>query len=677
MATTVKELVATFGLQTDKASFDKGQQAVDGIKTAAKAMAALFVTGAFAKGIQSLVERASNAAESMNVIDSVFGENKKSILDWAATTAAAVGRSEFALRDMAATTGSLVQPMLGSRKAAADMSKQVAELAVDLGSFFNATDEDALRALRAGLIGQTEPLLRFGVNLQSATLEQFALSKGITKSIDSMTLAEKTNLRFQAILAQTKNAQGDAAKTSEGYANATKALKAGIQDLSTRLGQALLPAAERGVRSMRNIVKAVTAWFRANEEVIKGKIDAFLQRLGQVIESVGAMFMRAAEAVKTWFDGLDETQMMMLKIAGVAAALAAILMLPGGSILLLIGLVALLIDDFETWRKGGKSVIGDLLGSYDELIAGHETVIESVRFIGAVFTSVFTAIQDLIFSFIQFAVDAFDVGFVQALENLLTNLLESGFGQFLSDAGDAISTAASYWYDILVTAWNDATNAMAMSFPGVYAALEMVGTIFMSVLTAIKDYWFTWIQFIIDLFDVGFIQAIKNLLRNLWEFGFGKLLSEIGSAISVAAKYWGTLIWDALTGAFKRIAKYVEENTIIGKVIAKVAGAAGTLAGGGTVGEAVSTLTGGRSDAVLASVGALTNGTLAGPVIPRTGAGAGFISNQQTSNVSVSVQAGPGMDEAQLAQLVADKVNAIQEEQNRTALDALTVGAGT
>ena len=191
MAQTVKELVATFGLKTDKASFTRGQNAVDGIRVAARGLVTLFAAGAVAQGFRGMIGQASDAAEALNVVDAAFGENQQSVLDWAETTSTAVGRSEFALRDMAAALGSLIQPMVKNRKQAADMSTGLTELAVDLGSFFNTTDDEALIALRAGLVGSTEPLLKFGVNLQVAQLQSFALSKGITKSVTKMTQAER------------------------------------------------------------------------------------------------------------------------------------------------------------------------------------------------------------------------------------------------------------------------------------------------------------------------------------------------------------------------------------------------------------------------------------------------------------------------------------------------------
>jgi len=566
MAQTVKELVATFGLQTDKASFARGQQAVDGIKSAARTLVTLFAAGAVAQGFRSMVGQASDAAEAMNVITAAFGDHEQQVLDWASTQADAMGRSEFELREYASTLGALIQPMVKNRKATADMSTSLAGLAVDLGSFFNVADSDALLALRSGLTGQTEPLLRFGVNLQVAQLEAFRLSRGIGKSVSQMSEAEKVQLRYQLIMQQTANAQGDAAKTADGYANATKAVAAAVKDITTRIGQAFLPGMERAVLRTRFLVRQVLAWVKANEEVIKSRIDKFMQRLGSLAEHLFNFTSRLVVAVKDWADGLDESQMMMLKIAGIAALMAAVLLLPGGSILLLIGLIALLIDDFETWRSGGESVIGDLIGSVDEL--------------------------------------------------------KAAVGPGLLDA-------------------------MAFAWEGIKSFLLMI-----------QDGFFSLIQFVIDIFDVGFVQAVSNLLTNLAESGFGQFFKDIANGVVVAVKHWASLIWDTMTDLFLRLGKWVQENTIIGKVIARASGAAGALAGGGGFGDALRALAGGGASPA---------------VTPRGGGG---LNNQQTSSVNVNVNVPPGANEQQVAQLVAEEVDARLEAQNRATIDALTVGAG-
>nr|NIS41905.1 hypothetical protein [Desulfuromonadales bacterium] len=71
--------------------------------------------------------------------------------DWANETSKRIGRSATDLKDYAGQIGALVSPTLGVTKSTANMSKNLAQLAVDLGSVFNAVETDVLLALKSGL----------------------------------------------------------------------------------------------------------------------------------------------------------------------------------------------------------------------------------------------------------------------------------------------------------------------------------------------------------------------------------------------------------------------------------------------------------------------------------------------------------------------------------------------
>ncbi|MDP6424344.1 MAG: hypothetical protein QGG14_06345 [Planctomycetota bacterium] len=215
-------------------------------------------------------------------------------------------------------------------EAAADMSVGLSELAVDLGSFFNAADTDVLQALRAGITGEAEPLKRFGIVMQDATLEAFRLSQGINKSFKSMSIAEKTALRYNFILDQTVNAQGDAARTSEGWANASKGLISAFKDLGTRLGLTLLPFVEKVAIAVRNTVRGFLEWQKGTR---------FLQSVLIVLGAIGAKI--AAGLILAWLPVL----LPFIKFAAIVT------------------LAALILDDFLTFMAGGDSVIGRFIES--------------------------------------------------------------------------------------------------------------------------------------------------------------------------------------------------------------------------------------------------------------------------------------------------------------------------
>ena len=226
----LRDIVAKLSLDLDKKSFKEADTSIGSLTKRFAGLEGKIALAAAAFAAFKIVDFASDAQETMNVLEASFGDNTKAVKDWATATADAAGRSEFALREMAGTLGAVLNPMMERNEAeAAKMSKRFAELAVDLGSFFNKTDKQAMEALRSGLVGEAEPLKQFGVVMSVATLEAFALSKGIRKNMKDMSNAEKTALRYEFILEQTATAHGDAAKTADGFANATKGLGAPSQ----------------------------------------------------------------------------------------------------------------------------------------------------------------------------------------------------------------------------------------------------------------------------------------------------------------------------------------------------------------------------------------------------------------------------------------------------------------
>lgn len=339
----LRDIVARIGLDVDDRGFKKADKSIQGTAASLANLGRAIATSGFVLGLLKVTTLASDAAETLNVLNASFAENSQAVLDWAQATAGPIGRSEFQLREMAATLGAVLNPLMErNAKVAADMSTSMAQLAVDLGSFFNATDEVALNALRAGLTGEAEQLKKFGIVMNEATLGAFALSTGVNKSIKSMSIAEKTQLRYNFIMDQTALAQGDAEKTSAGFANVTKALGSSLRDLAIRVGLVLLPGVEKIVGVVTRATRGFTEWLKGTELIKAGLIV-----LGAVAAKVAIGLIIAFAPVL----------LPLLKFAAIIA------------------IAALLLDDFLVFMKGGDSVIGRFIDS----IFGPGSATEAVR----------------------------------------------------------------------------------------------------------------------------------------------------------------------------------------------------------------------------------------------------------------------------------------------------------
>lgn len=237
-------------------SFTSTLEGAQGALTAISAGAALATTGLVVMA-RSAVSAASDVAEQMNVLQVAFGDQLGATQAWAKEQERALGRSRFELLDYAAGLQAMLVPMTGSVDAAADMSRALSKLAVDMGSFWNAADADVLVALKAALVGETEPMRKFGVVMSEAAANAYLLRNGINTTMQKMTEQEKVLVRYRMLMEATSLAHDDAAKTVDSYANQTKALEGQLRNLRVEIGEALLPDALKLLEWARDAV----SWF--------------------------------------------------------------------------------------------------------------------------------------------------------------------------------------------------------------------------------------------------------------------------------------------------------------------------------------------------------------------------------------------------------------------------------
>jgi hypothetical protein len=274
-------------------------------------------------GLVKAIDVAADFGEGLNVISSSFGqEATPAVLEWAKATGDAMGRSQKQMADFGGQLQAMLAPMTGNRDAAADMSKSLAQLSVDLGSFFNAADDEALLALKSALSGSSEPMRRFGVVMTEASLQQFAFNQGVKGSIRELSEAQKVALRYSFIMDKTRQAQGDAAKTSESFANQMKRLRANAENLAMMLGEFLLPFATKLV----TVVNRLIAGFIESGPAVKG-FAAAIAGMGFVatgalatLTSMGFVLPTLTKGFAAFSNLLKGTFIVALKSAGIFLA---------------------------------------------------------------------------------------------------------------------------------------------------------------------------------------------------------------------------------------------------------------------------------------------------------------------------------------------------------------------
>jgi hypothetical protein len=210
----------------------------------AAALGAIQGARAFLDFAGEAVQSASDLEESTSKATVVFGTFFDEIEAFAATAPQALGLANAEALEFAGTFGNLFTALGLSQEAAAQLAPEIVQLGADLASFNNIEVTDALDKLRAGLVGEAEPLRALGVNLTAAATAAKAVELGLADSTTSVSEAAKVQARYALILEQTSNAQGDFARTSDSIANRQRSIAAEFENARAAIGEAPLPAFE-------------------------------------------------------------------------------------------------------------------------------------------------------------------------------------------------------------------------------------------------------------------------------------------------------------------------------------------------------------------------------------------------------------------------------------------------
>ena len=205
------------------------------------------------------ITAASDLEEVQNVVDVTFGESGAGKIEaWAKKAGTQFGLTETQAKRFTSTLGAMMKSAGMAGPEIVNMSTDLAGLAADMASFYNLDFETAFQKIRSGISGETEPLKQLGINMSVANLQAFALEKGITKAFDKMSQGEQTVLRYQYLMQATADAQGDFARTSDGYANSMRIFETNIETLKTKLGGLLIPAVSETVGKLNELLSALT-----------------------------------------------------------------------------------------------------------------------------------------------------------------------------------------------------------------------------------------------------------------------------------------------------------------------------------------------------------------------------------------------------------------------------------
>jgi hypothetical protein len=247
---------------------------------------------------------ASAMNETKNKVKVVFKEMSDAVLEWSENSAMAFGQSQQQALAAAATFGNLFVTMDIGVEKASEMSMALVQLASDMSSFNDIDPSVALEKLRAGLVGEIEPLRTTGIVLSEVEVNAYALRMGLVDMEVDMVGVNGATLDLRV-------AQDELAKAMRGGVPDTDKLSNAQNRLSDASG--------RVADAQSRVAKAQLAVQRAQRDLAAlladPKIEKDSLRIVHAQERVADAEQRVAEAQGKVADAQGKVTQASLKLS--------------------------------------------------------------------------------------------------------------------------------------------------------------------------------------------------------------------------------------------------------------------------------------------------------------------------------------------------------------------------
>lgn len=206
------------------------------------------------------IDISSSLTEVENVVRQTFGQYESLINNFAKTSIEKFGMSELSAKQFASRFQAMGTALDIPQGQMAKMSIRLTELAGDMASFYDVSQEDIAKSLQSVFSGTTAPMRRYGIDLTQATLKEWALKQGLDANISSMTQAQKAMLRYQYVLAHTTNITEDFKRTQNSWHNQITMLRENFKALGAVVGGGLINAFKPFLKVLNTVLQKVISF---------------------------------------------------------------------------------------------------------------------------------------------------------------------------------------------------------------------------------------------------------------------------------------------------------------------------------------------------------------------------------------------------------------------------------
>jgi methyl-accepting chemotaxis protein len=246
------------------------------------------------------IDISSSLTEVENVVRQTFGQYESLINNFAKTSIEKFGMSELSAKQFASRFQAMGTALDIPQGKMAKMSIRLTELAGDMASFYDVSQEDIAKSLQSVFSGTTAPMRRYGIDLTQATLKEWALKQGLDANISSMTQAQKAMLRYQYVLAHTTNITEDFKRTQDSWHNQITMLRENFKALGAVVGGGLINAFKPFIKVLNAVLQKVISF----AEMVTNALGSIFGWRYEA--SKGAGISGLADDIGSASDGMDD-----------------------------------------------------------------------------------------------------------------------------------------------------------------------------------------------------------------------------------------------------------------------------------------------------------------------------------------------------------------------------------
>lgn len=325
----------------DKQMRNTANQGISLFTKLGKVISRAFVFLTLYKGLRELfsfiakgIEDAINAPEIENVFRVAFKGSADEAEKFAVALKKAYGISITSSKEMLGTFQNMITSMGISGKNAMNMSKGLTKLAYDISSLYNVDPQQASENLQSALAGQGRAVRKYGYVILDSTIKETAYRLGIAKTGEELTEQQKQYARYMTLMEQSKNAQGDMARTLGNVANQLRILKDNIKDAGRSIGDAFIPFIQAILPPLNALFTALTrigtALARVSFAAFGMNYDSWKNQQKQIVGGTGDMSLaedeyaesidKASKAQKGFLNGFDKLNISKKKESSTSGA---------------------------------------------------------------------------------------------------------------------------------------------------------------------------------------------------------------------------------------------------------------------------------------------------------------------------------------------------------------------